>query len=82
MILLGALVGVWGALVLALSGTLHVRWKGMLAEIRRAGIDDKIALTRFFASTEGLRWMRIVGGAVLAVGVGMIVVGVVQGRGL
>ncbi len=82
MILLGALIALWGALVLGFAKPLHVRWKGMLAEIRRAGIDDKIALTRFFASTEGLRWMRIVGGAVLAVGIAMIVAGIVQGRGL
>jgi hypothetical protein len=79
--LLGALVAVWGALVLGFAKTLHVRWKGMLAEIRRAGIDDTIPLTRFFASESGLRWMRIVGGVVLAAGVGMVVAGLVRGGG-
>jgi hypothetical protein len=70
--ILGGLVALWGALVLAFARPLHVRWKGMLAEIRRAGIDDTIPLTRFFASEGGLRWMRIVGGAALAVGVAMV----------
>ena len=73
MILLGALIAVWGALVLGFAKPLHVRWKGMLVEIERAGIDDSIPFTHFFASTDGLRWMRIAGVVALAVGSGMIV---------
>ena len=75
MILLGVLVAAWGALVLGFAKTLHVRWKGMLAEIRRAGIDDTIPLTRFFASESGLRTMRVVGVAVLAIGLAMVIAG-------
>ena len=75
MILLGALVALWGALVLGLAGTMHGRWKGMLAEIRRSGIDDTIPLTRWFASPAGLRGMRIAGALALAVGLGMIAAG-------
>ncbi len=82
MIILGALIALWGALVLGFAKTLHVRWKGMVADIRRAGIDDHIPMTRWFASPEGLRGMRIAGGLALAVGLGMLVVGLVQGRGV
>ena len=79
MSLLGALVAIWGALVLALARPLHVRWKGMLAEIRQSGIDDTIPLTRFFASESGLRTLRIVGGVVLAIGIAMVVAGLARG---
>lgn len=82
MIILGALLALWGVLVLLFAKMLHVRWKGMLVEIRRAGIDDSIPLTRWFASPEGLRGMRIAGGVALAVGLGMLVTGLAQGRGL
>lgn len=82
MIILGALIAVWGALVLGFARTLHVRWKGMVADIRRAGIDDSIPLTRWFASPEGLRGMRIAGGLALAIGLGLLATGLVQGRGL
>jgi hypothetical protein len=78
-ILLGALVAAWGALVLGFARMLHVRWKGMLAEIRRAGIDDAIPFTRFLASTEGLRWMRVAGGLALAAGAALVVAGLVDG---
>jgi hypothetical protein len=74
-ILLGALVAAWGALVLGLAPVLHVRWKGMLGEIRQAGIDDTIPLTRWFASPGGLRGMRIAGGVALAAGLGMVLAG-------
>jgi hypothetical protein len=77
--LLGALVAVWGALVLGLAKPLHVRWKGMLSEIRRAGIEDSIPLTRFFASESGLRWLRVIGGAALAVGLAMVAAGLLRG---
>jgi hypothetical protein len=72
-------VAAWGALVLGFARTLHVRWKGMLAEIRRAGIDDTIPLTRFFASAGGLRAMRVAGGLALAVGLAMVLAGLVRG---
>ncbi len=78
MILLGALLAVWGALVLGFAKTLHVRWKGMIAEIRRAGIDEHIPMTRWFASPEGLRGMRIAGGVALAAGLGMVVAGLLR----
>jgi hypothetical protein len=78
-ILLGALIGLWGALVLALAKPLHVRWKGMLADMRRAGVQNDLPGTKFFASPEGLRWMRIVGGLALAAGVAMIAAGLLRG---
>jgi hypothetical protein len=81
-IILGALIALWGALVLGFAKPLHVRWKGMIAEIRRAGIDDHIPMTRWFASPEGLRGMRIAGGVALAVGLALLVTGLAQGRGL
>jgi hypothetical protein len=74
-ILLGALLLVWGGLVIGLAPMLHRNWKGMLADMRRAGVKNDIPLTGFFASAEGLRRMRIAGGAVAAVGAGMIVAG-------
>ncbi len=82
MILLGALIAVWGALVLVLARPLHVRWKGMLADMRRAGVRNDLPGTKFFASVEGLRSMRIAGGIALAIGLGMIVAGLVGGGGL
>jgi hypothetical protein len=81
-ILFGVMIAIWGGLVLGFAKTMHVRWKGMLSEMRRAGIGDTLALTRWFASPEGLRGMRIAGAAALVAGLGMIAVGLVQGRGL
>ncbi len=78
MILLGALVAVWGGLVLGFAPMLHVRWKGMLADMRRAGVRNDIPGTAFFASAEGLRRMRIAGGVVLAIGVAMMIAGAVR----
>ena len=78
MTLLGALVAVWGALVLGLAGTMHVRWKGMLAEMRQSGVVDTIPLTRWFASESGLRGMRIAGGVALAVGLAMVAAGALR----
>jgi hypothetical protein len=73
--LLGALVAVWGALVLGLAKTMHVRWKGMLGEMRRSGVVDTLPLTRWFASEGGLRGMRVAGAAALFVGLAMIAAG-------
>jgi hypothetical protein len=81
-ILLGALVALWGALVFGFAKTLHVRWRGMLADMRRAGVRNDIPGTAFFASPEGLRRMRIAGALALAVGVGMIAAGLIRGDGL
>ncbi len=75
MILLGALIALWGALVLGFAKPLHVRWKGMLADMRRAGVYNDLPGTKFLASAEGLVRMRIAGGLALAVGIGMIVAG-------
>jgi hypothetical protein len=77
-ILLGALLGVWGALVLALAKPMHVRWKGMLADMRRSGVTDTIPLTRWFASEGGLRGLRIAGGVVLAIGLAMVAAGALR----
>ncbi|HEX9401437.1 MAG TPA: hypothetical protein VF912_15110 [Anaeromyxobacter sp.] len=81
MILLGALVAVWGAVVLGFAGRLHASWKGMLADMQRAGVRNTIPGTRFFASDAGLRRMRIAGGAALAVGLAFVVAGLVRGAG-
>lgn len=77
MILLGALVALWGALVLGLAPLLHTRWKGMLADMRRAGVRNDLPGTTFFASEAGLRWMRIAGAVALAAGLAAIVAGLV-----
>lgn len=82
MILLGGLVALWGALVLGFAPMLHRRWKGMLADMRRAGVQNDLWGTSFFASTDGLRKMRIAGGVALAVGLAMVVAGLLGGRGL
>jgi hypothetical protein len=75
MTIIGALVAVWGAVVLGLAPTLHASWKGMLADMRRDGVRNTIPGTKFFASAEGLRAMRIAGGAAVAIGVAMVVAG-------
>jgi hypothetical protein len=77
-ILLGALIAAWGALVLGLAKTMHVRWKGMLAEMRRSGVEDTIPLTRWFASEGGLRGMRAAGIAALALGAAMLIAGALR----
>lgn len=82
MILLGGLLVLWGAVVLGLAPMLHGRWKGMLADLRRAGIKNDLPATRFFASEQGLRWTRLAGGVALAVGIALIVAGLVRGGGL
>lgn len=82
MILLGALVALWGALVLGFAPMLHARWKGMLGDMRRSGVRNDLPGVAFFASTDGLRKMRIAGGLALAIGLGMIVAGAVRGGGL
>jgi hypothetical protein len=78
-IVLGALLVVWGGLVLGLAPMLHRNWKGMLADMRRAGVKNDIPLTGFFASEAGLRRMRIAGGAAVAVGLAMVAIGLVRG---
>ncbi len=82
MILLGALVAVWGALVLGFAKTMHVRWKGMLAQMRRDAFTNMIPLTSWFASPEGLRGMRLGGAVALAIGLALVVAGLVRGGGL
>jgi hypothetical protein len=77
-ILLGALIAAWGALVLGLARPMHVRWKGMLAEMRRSGVEGTIPLTRWFASEGGLRGMRVAGLAALAVGAAMLLAGALR----
>jgi hypothetical protein len=78
MIVLGLLVGVWGALVLGFGPPLHRSWKGMLAQMRRDGVVNDIPGTQFLASERGLRSMRIAGAAALAVGVALILAGLVR----
>ena len=77
MILLGAMIAVWGALVMGLARPLHEMWKGMLADMRRSGVRDTIPGTGLFASTTGLRRMRIAGGAALAIGVALVLAGLI-----
>jgi hypothetical protein len=81
-ILLGAVVLLWGALVLGFAPMLHTRWKGMLTQMRRAGVRNDLPGIAFFASAEGLRKMRIAGVVALAVGAAMVVAGLLSGRGL
>jgi hypothetical protein len=50
MIVLGALIAVWGVVVLSLARPLHASWKGMLADVRRDGVQNTIPGTRLFAS--------------------------------
>jgi hypothetical protein len=61
---------------------LHTRWKGMLSDMRRAGVKNDIPGTSFFASTDGLRKMRLAGGVALAIGIALIVAGLLGGGGL
>jgi hypothetical protein len=81
-ILLGALIALWGALVLGFAKTLHVRWRGMLSDMRRAGVRNDIPGTSFFASAEGLRNMRIAGAVALAIGAAMVAAGLLGGGGV
>jgi hypothetical protein len=81
MILLGALVGMWGGLVLGFARPLHASWKGMLAQMRRDGVANDIPGTKFLASDTGLRAMRMAGGAALAVGVALMLAGLVRSAG-
>ncbi len=82
MIILGGLLAVWGALVLGLAGPLHTNWKKMLGDMRRSGVRNTLPLTDFFASAEGLRRMRIGGGAALVLGLGLVVAGLLRGSAL
>jgi hypothetical protein len=77
--ILGGLLAVWGAVVLAIAPMLHRNWKGMLAGMRRSGIQDTIWGTEFFASTQGLRRMRIAGALALVVGLVLVAIGVARG---
>jgi hypothetical protein len=81
MIILGALIAVWGGIVLGFANRLHTSWKGMLAQMRRDGVTNTIPGTKFLASEDGLRWMRIAGAVALAVGLGMIALGIVHNAG-
>jgi len=78
MIILGALIAVWGGLVFGFARPLHASWKGMLADMRRAGVANTIPGTKFLASEDGLRTMRVAGGAALAIGLGLLVAGLVR----
>jgi hypothetical protein len=78
-IILGALVAVWGGLVFAFAKPMHAGWKGMLRDMRRDGVKNDIPMTRFFASEDGLRKMRLAGGVGLGVGLTMIALGLVRG---
>jgi hypothetical protein len=80
MAIAGLLVAVWGLAVLGLARPLHDRWREMLEQMRRDGVENTIPGTRFFASPEGLRTMRRVGAVSAALGVALTVAGLVLGR--
>jgi hypothetical protein len=77
-IILGALLAVWGAIVLAFARPLHSGWKEMLRGMRRAGVRDSVWGTEWIASAAGLRGMRIAGGVVLAAGLALLAAGGVR----
>jgi hypothetical protein len=58
---------------------MHVRWKGMLAQMRRDGFTNMIPLTGYFGSPEGLRGMRVGGALALAIGLALVLAGVMRG---
>jgi hypothetical protein len=78
MIIVGALVAMWGGLVLGFARPLHASWKGMLVQMRRDGVANDIPGTKFLASEKGLRSMRLAGGAALAVGLALLVAGLAR----
>lgn len=75
MIIFGALLTLWGGVVLALARPLHAGWRDMVRSMRRAGVRDSIFGTEWMASDRGLRGMRIAGGAALAVGLALLAAG-------
>ena len=78
MILLGALIAVWGALVLGFARPLHSGWKELLRGMRRAGVRDSVFGTEWMASEAGLRGMRLAGGLALAAGLALLAAGGVR----
>jgi hypothetical protein len=77
-IVLGALVALWGALVLGLARPLHSGWKDMHRKLRGAGYDESLFGTRWLASDAGLRGMRRAGLVALAAGLALVVAGGVR----
>lgn len=80
MMVSGLLIAAWGVAVLGLARPLHLRWREMLEQMRRDGVEGGIPGTRFFASAEGLRKMRRVGAVAAAIGVALALAGLVTGR--
>lgn len=75
MIILGALLAMWGGLVLALARPLHSGWKDMHRRLGRAGYDESLFGARWLASEAGLRGMRGTGAVALAAGLALLLAG-------
>jgi hypothetical protein len=80
-IVLGALLAVWGIVVLLGARPLHDNWREMNASMRRAGVPGTVWFTGWIASPAGLRHLRIAGGAALAVGLALLAAGGWQALG-
>jgi hypothetical protein len=76
--ILGAMLVVWGAIVLYFAEPLHTHWKQMNRSLRRDGYGTPFFGTEWLASGSGLRWMRRAGGGALAVGAALLVAGAVR----
>jgi hypothetical protein len=77
-ILLGALLAVWGALVLHFAPRLHAGWRDMLRGMRASGVKNTIPFTDWMASDRGLVGMRRAGVAVLVAGLAMSAYGAIR----
>ena len=77
MIVVGALLAAWGAIVLHFARPLHTGWRDMLRSVRGAGVQNTTPGTELMASERGLVWTRRAGAAVLVVGLVLSAVGAV-----
>ncbi len=75
MAIIGLLLIVWGIALLLLARPMHENWREMVRRLRGAGFSRPPFGTRFIASPEGLRTMQVAGGAGLAVGIVLAVLG-------
>ncbi len=78
MLILGALLAVWGGVILALARPLHANWGQMIWRLRGAGFRKAPFGTRFIASPRGLHTMYGLGAGGLVAGAILIVLGLLQ----
>ena len=77
MIVIGALLAAWGAVVLWFARPLHTGWRDLLRSVRGAGVRNAIPGSALVAPERGEVWMRRAGTAGLVLGLALSALGAI-----